>query len=77
MTVADLITALGDCDPQAIVLIPAASAVGQASEPVIDVTRVEADHFDGGPAAQRGAVRLTGFPFLLMVSSSGAADLRD
>ncbi len=77
MTVADLIAALGDCDPQAIVLIPAAPAAGQASEPVIDVTRVEADPFSSGSAAQRGAVRLSGFPLMLMGSSLGAADPRD
>ena len=75
MTVADLIAALRDCDPQAIVLIPTAPAAGEASEPVIDVTRLEAEHFSSGPAAQHGAVRLAGFP--LVVSSLRAAGPRD
>jgi len=77
VTVADLIAALGDCDPQAIVLIPAASAPGQASEPVVDVTRVEGGQFSSGPAARCGAVRLTGFPPMMIASGRVAAELRD
>jgi hypothetical protein len=38
MRVADLITALQGCDPEAVVLIPAVSGLSEASEPVVAVT---------------------------------------
>jgi hypothetical protein len=75
MTVAELIAALERCDPGAIVLIPAAPALGEASEPVMDLTCVEAGRLSSGRAAQYGAVRLSGFPFLLMVSSSDGPEI--
>ena len=77
MTVADLIAALHGCDPTSIVLIPAASAAGEASEPVVDVTPMAPGCFAHGPSAQCGAVRLSGFPLLLTVGDPWAADLHD
>lgn len=79
MRVADLITALQGCDPEAIVLIPAASGLSEASEPVVDVTRLDPEAFRGAGAggARCGAVRLTGFPLMFMVSEGGSARLRE
>ena len=75
MTVADLIVALEKCDPRSIVLIPAAPALSEASEPVMDLTCVEAGRFTSGPAAQYGAVRLSGFPLLLMIPNPDVAEI--
>jgi hypothetical protein len=66
MRVADLITALQGCDPEAIVLIPAVSGPSEASEPVVDVTRLDT-----------GAIRLTGFPLMFMVGEGDLAQLRE
>jgi hypothetical protein len=75
MTVAELIAALEDCDPQAIVLIPTAPDVGEWSEPVADVTAVDPNRFSHGPGALHGAVRLSGFPLMLVRTS--LRDMRD
>jgi hypothetical protein len=77
MTVADLIAALHGCDPTSIVLIPAAPATSDASEPVVDVTPMAPGRFAHGPSAQCGAVRLSGFPMMLTLGDLGAADLHD
>jgi len=67
MIVADLIRLLQDCHPQAVVLIPADPSMGQACEPVSDVAAIAASRFAGGPAAEGGVVRLSGFPIALLV----------
>jgi len=73
MIVADLIRLLQDCDPQAVVVIPADPSMGQACEPVSDVAAIAASRFTGGPAAQAGVVRLSGFPIALLVGDFDAA----
>jgi hypothetical protein len=77
MRVVDLITALQGCDPEAIVLIPAVSGLSEASEPVVDVTQLDASAFSSNAAARCGAIRLTGFPLMFTVREEDSARLRE
>lgn len=73
MIVADLIRALEDCDPNAIVLIPRDTALTDATEWASDMLHVSCEHFITGPAAAHGAVRLVGFPVGVMVGATATA----
>ncbi|WP_454718902.1 hypothetical protein [Caulobacter segnis] len=73
MIVADLIRLLQNSHPQAVVLIPVDPSMGRACEPVSEVEAIAASRFAGGPAAETGVVRLSGFPIALLVGELDAA----
>lgn len=65
MIVAELIRLLERCDPQAVVLIPGDQGPAANCEPVVEVLCAVSDRFSRGPAAERGAIRLSSFPLSL------------